>query len=121
MLGGPVRERIRLYWSHCGTYRVRAYKEMQIPPVKTLDDIVALGKEVVSKGFTALKTNALLFGDNPRNSAPGFARTGEGFPELNPERYVIKAVRAHRAAFRQGAGPRVARRVHRTSTDTTAD
>jgi len=21
MLGGPVRERIRLYWSHCGTYR----------------------------------------------------------------------------------------------------
>src|SRR6266704_1516559 len=40
MLGGPVRDRIRLYWSHCGTYRVRAYKEMQIPPVKTLDDIV---------------------------------------------------------------------------------
>src|SRR4051812_40060008 len=22
MLGGPLRERIRLYWSHCGTYRV---------------------------------------------------------------------------------------------------
>src|SRR5206468_3379561 len=82
-------------------------KEMQIPPVKTLDDIVELGKEVVSKGFTALKTNALLFGDNPRNYAPGFARTGEGFPELNPERYVIKAVRDQLAAFREGAGPDV--------------
>ena len=22
LLGGPVRDRIRLYWSHCGTYRV---------------------------------------------------------------------------------------------------
>jgi L-alanine-DL-glutamate epimerase-like enolase superfamily enzyme len=107
MLGGPVRERIRLYWSHCGTYRVRAYKEMQIPPVKTLDDVVKLGKEVVEKGFTALKTNALLFGDNPRNYAPGFARTGEGFPELNPERYVINAVREQLAAFREGTGPDV--------------
>jgi len=67
MLGGPVRDRIRLYWSHCGTYRVRAHKEMQIPPVKTLDDVVKLGREVVAKGYTALKTNALLFGDNPRN------------------------------------------------------
>ena len=39
-----------------------------------------------------LRSNALIFGDNPRNYAPGFARTGEGFPELNPERFVIKAV-----------------------------
>ena len=22
LFGGPVRERIRVYWSHCGTYRV---------------------------------------------------------------------------------------------------
>jgi len=107
MLGGPVRDRIRLYWSHCGTYRVRAHKEMQIPPVKTLDDVVKLGREVVAKGYTALKTNALLFGDNPRNYAPGFARTDEGFPELNPERYVIKAVREQLAAFREGTGPDV--------------
>ena len=65
LLGGPVRDRIRLYWSHCATYRVSRAKEMQIPPVRTLDDIVALGKEVVAKGYTALKTNVLLLGDNP--------------------------------------------------------
>jgi L-alanine-DL-glutamate epimerase-like enolase superfamily enzyme len=23
MLGGPVRDRLRLYWSHCGTYRLQ--------------------------------------------------------------------------------------------------
>ncbi len=64
-----------------------------------------LGKEVVAKGYTALKTNVLLFGDNPRNYAPGFARTAEGFPELNPDRYVIKAIQEQLAAFREGAGP----------------
>src|SRR5262245_15779839 len=32
LLGGPVRERIRLYWSHCGTYRVSWWRELQLPP-----------------------------------------------------------------------------------------
>ncbi|MER3486439.1 MAG: mandelate racemase/muconate lactonizing enzyme family protein, partial [Chloroflexota bacterium] len=33
LLGGPVRERIRLYWSHCGTYRVGGRAEiMGVPP-----------------------------------------------------------------------------------------
>src|SRR5215468_9970913 len=56
LLGGPQRDRIRLYWSHCGTYRLQWSKEMQIPPLRTLDDCVKMGKEVVSRGFTVLKT-----------------------------------------------------------------
>ena len=106
LLGGPVRERIRLYWSHCATYRTTRWKEMQIPPVRTLDDVVALGKEVVGKGWTALKTNVLLLGERPRGHVPGFAR-GEGFPELNADRHVIQAARDVLAAFREGAGPDV--------------
>jgi galactonate dehydratase len=107
LLGGPVRDRIRLYWSHCGTYRVGGRAELlQVPPVRTLDDIVALGKEVVAKGYTALKTNVLLLGDNPRGHVPGFAR-GDGFPELNPERYALSAIRDQLAAFREGVGPDV--------------
>ena len=105
LFGGPVRERIRLYWSHCGTYRVRNAKELQIPPVRTLDDVVTLGKEVVARGYTALKTNVLLLGDNPRTYTPGFARASEGFPELNADRYVVRAIRDQLAAFREGAGP----------------
>ena len=105
LFGGPVRERIRLYWSHCGTYRVRNAKELQIPPVRTLDDVVTLGKEVVARGYTALKTNVLLLGDNPRTYTPGFARATEGFPELNADRYVVRAIRDQLAAFREGAGP----------------
>jgi galactonate dehydratase len=104
LLGGPVRDRIRLYWSHCATYRVSRWREMQIPPVRTLDDIVAMGREVVARGYTALKTNVLLLGDQPRGHVPGFAR-GAGFPELNADRHLLEAIAAQLAAFRQGAGP----------------
>ena len=33
LLGGPVRERIRLYWSHCATYRLAWPEAMQIPSI----------------------------------------------------------------------------------------
>jgi L-alanine-DL-glutamate epimerase-like enolase superfamily enzyme len=45
LLGGPVRERIRLYWSHCGTYRLSWAEEMRLPPLRTLDDVVKCGRE----------------------------------------------------------------------------
>jgi galactonate dehydratase len=106
LLGGPLRERIRVYWSHCGTYRVNHAEVMGLSPVRSLDDIVALGKEVAGRGYTALKTNVLLLDDDPRGPrghVPGFAR-GDSFPELNPERYAREAIRAQLAAFREGAG-----------------
>lgn len=108
LFGGPLRTQQRLYWSHCGTYRVgQRALDMQLPPVRSLDDIVKLGREVVTRGYSALKTNIVLFdNDNPRGHTPGFAR-GESFPELNPERYVLNAIRDQLAAFREGAGPDV--------------
>jgi galactonate dehydratase len=106
LLGGPVRDTIRLYWSHCGSYRVGARAaNFGVEPIRTLDDVVELGKEVVKSGFTGLKTNVILLHDgNPRGHIPGFAR-GEGFPELNPDRHVVDAIKAQLAAFRQGTGP----------------
>jgi L-alanine-DL-glutamate epimerase-like enolase superfamily enzyme len=103
LFGGPTRERIRLYWSHCGTYRVWGDK-IGIPTVRTYDDLVKLGKEVAAAGYGALKTNVLLLGDgNPRVRNGGFGR-GDGYPDLNPDRYVLDAVRAELSAFREGAG-----------------
>jgi L-alanine-DL-glutamate epimerase-like enolase superfamily enzyme len=104
LLGGPLRDKIRLYWSHCGTYRLSRAAAMQIPPLRTLDDVVALGKEVVRAGYTALKTNVFLLDDRPRVHSPGFVR-GEGFPELNADRQVLNAMADELAAFREGAGP----------------
>ena len=46
LFGGPVRTRIPVYWSHCGTYRVRNHELVGVPPLKNYDDVAALGHEV---------------------------------------------------------------------------
>ena len=100
LLGGPVRDSIRLYWSHCGTYRVGPRAELfGGQALRSLDDVVALGNEVASSGFTGLKTNIILFDGTPRGHVPGFAR-GESFPELNPDRKFVDAIKEQLAAFR---------------------
>jgi L-alanine-DL-glutamate epimerase-like enolase superfamily enzyme len=105
LFGGPQRDRLRLYWSHCGSFRVGLSKEMQTPPIRSLHDVVAQGKEVVAKGYTALKTNIFVFDEGaPHMHMPGFARSGPEFPSLNAERRIMAALRDQLAAFREGAG-----------------
>ena len=105
LLGGPVRDRLRLYWSHCGSYRVgAAAQHLNKPPLTCLDDLKTLGREVERQGFTALKTNILLFDGAPRMHMPGF--TGSpGWPELNPDKHLIEALHSQLDALRAGAGP----------------
>ena len=43
LFGGPVRTRIPVYWSHCGTYRVRNHELVGVPPLKNYEDVAALG------------------------------------------------------------------------------
>src|ERR671937_1197520 len=63
LFGGPLRERMRLYWSHCGTTRARHGKELGLPPLRGYEDVEALGHEVAERGFTALKTNIVIPGE----------------------------------------------------------
>jgi galactonate dehydratase len=105
LFGGPQRDRLRLYWSHCGSFRIGLSTEMQIPAVRNLQDVIAQGKEAASRGYTALKTNIFVFDDGaPHMHMPGFARSGPEFPSLNAERRVMAALRDQLAAFREGAG-----------------
>lgn len=107
LFGGALRERLRVYWSHCGSYRARSPEHLGKPPVKSLDDLVTLGREVRERGFSALKTNVLLFDDGrARMYSPGFG-LGPGHPELNLDDAVLDAMLAQMQAFRQGAGPGV--------------
>ena len=39
LYGGPVRERIPVYWSHMGTYRVRNAAQMGVAPLRTYDEL----------------------------------------------------------------------------------
>jgi galactonate dehydratase len=104
LFGGPVRDRLPLYWSHCGSYRLRNADMMGVEPVRSLDDVVKLGKHVKDSGFKALKTNIFRFDlDPPSMHQPGFAR-GPGHPELNADRATLAAITDGLAAFRQGAG-----------------
>ncbi|MBV8165260.1 MAG: mandelate racemase/muconate lactonizing enzyme family protein [Alphaproteobacteria bacterium] len=105
LFGGPVRERLPLYWSHCGTYRIGRAAAMGVEPLRTLDQVAALGAEVKRRGFKALKTNIFLFdGPTPELYMPGFTR-GPGYPELNLDPRTLNAIRAQLQAFRDGAGP----------------
>ena len=105
LLGGPIRDRLRLYWSHCGSYRFPGTVEhMDREPLRSLDDVEALGREVASKGFTALKTNMFVFDSDPHMIQPGFTRD-PGWPELNWDRHTIRAVRSQLEALRAGVGP----------------
>ena len=105
MLGGPVRDRIRLYWSHCGTYRVRAHKEMQIPPVRDARRHREAGQGSGRQGLHGAQDQRADLRRQPAQLRARLRPTGEGFPELNPDRYVIKAIQEQLAAFREGAGP----------------
>ena len=61
MFGGKIRDNIELYWSHCGTTRIRNAKEAKKPEIKNMKDIESFGKEVIKSGFKVLKTNIALF------------------------------------------------------------
>jgi galactonate dehydratase len=105
LFGGPVRQELPLYWSHCGGYRVRNPEMLGVDPVRTLDDLVTLGRHVKSRGFKALKTNIFRFDLSPTAMhQAGFAR-GEGFPGLNADPALLAGIADALAAFRQGAGP----------------
>lgn len=111
LLGGPVRDRIPLYWSHCGTYRVgqgERFREMTgCEPIRSLADVERMGAEVARRGFKALKTNIFRFdGLGPRLHMPGFMWEAAG-PELNIDCDIVEGLVAQMAAFRAGAGPKM--------------
>lgn len=106
LLGGPLRDRVRVYWSHCGTTRVRAWQHAGTPPVRTLEDIAALGCEVVRRGFTALKTNILLLGEQPTVFMPGF-KGGPGSTDQNVTPQILEALEALMGTFREAVGRQV--------------
>src|SRR3989338_11160003 len=63
LFGGKVRERLPLYWSHCGTSRVRAWDIVKKERIKSEDDVKIFGKEIKASGFKAIKTNPAILGD----------------------------------------------------------
>ena len=76
LFGGPTRDTIPLYWSHCGTTRARAWQVTGTPKLGSYDDVKALGREVVEGGYGAFKTNIVVPGEEPAVLMPGFGEGG---------------------------------------------
>lgn len=106
LFGGPTREDVRLYWSHCGTTRARNHKLLNTPPIHSMSDITNLGREVVTKGYTALKTNIIIPGDPADVYFEGF-----GGPPGTTDGVVSRAMLNHIetliGTFRDAVGPTV--------------
>jgi len=105
LFGGAVRRRIPVYWSHCGSYRARYPELLGVPRVSSYDDLSRLAEEVKGRGFSALKTNVMLYdGKTLASYRPGFGYS-KGFPELNWSPDIVKAAHDTVNAFRAGGGP----------------
>ncbi|MEA2871699.1 MAG: hypothetical protein QOH67_1675 [Hyphomicrobiales bacterium] len=105
LLGGRLRDRIPLYWSHCATWRIN-HPTYYKPAITDLDGVKAIGREVREKGFAACKTNIFIYEDGkPRGYRPGFG--SPYYPELNIDKTVLRNLHMHLEALRDGAGPDV--------------
>jgi galactonate dehydratase len=106
LLGGKMRDEMRLYWSHCGSVRAQAERadRIGVPRVETTDDVKRLAEEVLERGFTAIKTNLFPLKDRPdtkwvRNAFSTHAGDAPG-PVLRNAEAVV-------GAFREVLGPDV--------------
>lgn len=103
LLGGKHRDSIPVYWSHCATWRI-SHRTLYHPAIVDLDGVKSAGEDVRKSGIGALKTN-LFVNENgkPRQWMAGFGSPYE--PSLNVDKPLLRNLRAHLEALRDGAGP----------------
>lgn len=109
LFNGRFRDRIPLYWSHFGTFRVAAAdffeRVLGAPPLRTLDDFKQLGRDAGAKGWKAVKTNPILFAPaGPRWLSSGLSK---GNLDLagNDGPQATDAMVEQMSALREGLGP----------------
>jgi L-alanine-DL-glutamate epimerase-like enolase superfamily enzyme len=106
LLGGKMRDRLRLYWTHCGSTRANPARaeRLGLPPVRTTDDLRRLAQEVLDRGYTAIKTNLMQLEDRPDTSTRGSIvehQAGDAPPS------VLRNAQAVVGTFREAFGPDV--------------
>jgi len=106
LLGGKMRDRLPLYWTHCGSTRANPARaeRLGLPPVRTTDDLRRLAQEVLERGFTAIKTNLMRLEDRPDTSTRGSIfehQAGDAPPS------AIRNAEAVVGTFREVFGPDV--------------
>ena len=101
LLGGKVRDRIRVYWSHCGTWRINhpSYYSPRSPTSTGSGHRPRGARE----GLLGRQDQHLpLRGRQAAGLRPGFG--SPFYPELNVDTTVLRDLRMHLEALRDGAG-----------------
>jgi L-alanine-DL-glutamate epimerase-like enolase superfamily enzyme len=111
LIGGPLRERVPVYWTHCGSYRVGPreafYTSLGYEPIRKLEDLAAVAKEAVKQGYRAVKTNPVFFdGPKPTFFSGGF-RIAPGFLDRSMTDRQLGQLVDQMAAYREAIGPDV--------------
>jgi galactonate dehydratase len=106
LFGGPTRDTVRLYWSHCGTTRATHSGLLGTPPIRSMADIADLGREVVRRGYTALKTNIVVPGETPEVQFDGFG-AGPGTTDQVVTTRLLRHIEELIGTFRDAVGPEV--------------
>jgi L-alanine-DL-glutamate epimerase-like enolase superfamily enzyme len=109
LFGGPMREAVDVYWSHCGSFRARHAelfeKVLGKARLASTSDFERLGEEAVARGFKAVKTNPILFEkDGPVLLNPGFVPQGLSFGRALDEQ-TLHVIAEQCAAMRSALGP----------------
>ena len=112
LLGGPLRERVPVYWTHCGSYRLGPREafytvELGYPPVRTLDDLAAVAREAVGRGFRAVKTNPVFFDKPKPYFFNGGFRVAPGFLDRSITDRQLAGIVDQMTAYREAVGPDV--------------
>ena len=105
LFGGPIRERIPVYWSHFATYRIAQRGKGFLPELETYEDLARHAAEVKAMGFRCLKTNIFRLRDGKLHPyVPGFGRVA-GWPELNWDNALLADLARELQTIRDAIGP----------------
>lgn len=101
LFGGPVRERQRLYWSHCGSSRAQPRADRRASDRLVRHDR-APRRWASRRAISALKTNVVIPGTPARTHGFGGGPTDQTVPVE-----ILRAIERLLAAFTEGVGPDV--------------
>ncbi len=104
LLGGKMRDTLRLYWSHCGSVRARRADRLGAAPGGDDRRPAPLAEEVLARGYTAIKTNLFPLKDRP-DTTPLLSRTTNSAGGISPA--VLRNAEAIVGTFREALGPDV--------------
>jgi galactonate dehydratase len=101
LVGGPFRDRQRVYWSHLASGRAGKEERYGARPLRTWEDVADCAREAVDRGYTAFKTNIVFPGEPSSVINQGFSGPHD---QNAPTDLMNQAVR-QMEVMRQAVGP----------------